>query len=410
MKILVSLLLTALVALGAPAPAQAQAQQRIAAVVNDELISIYDLVARMRLVALTSRIPLNAETQSRLAPQVLRGLVDEALQLQEAERLGIRVQDVEIARAISSIESGNGMTPGTLTPTLTRAGVPLITLRRQIRARIAWDKIQLRLARNIDIGEGEIDDALARARDALDQPQRLVGEIFLGVDSPEREEAVRLEAEKLVEQIRSGANFNALARQFSESATAAVGGDLGWVGTGELAGELEDVLTQMSPGEVSVPVRGLSGYYILVLRDRRDGAREVQRRTVFDLRQAYLAEGRDPAAWIAQLRTAADCDAFGAVAGPGPYNGRIGAIAAAEFIPPLAAAVAALEKGAMTAALPVEGGSVVLYACDKRQEVVGGPLPSRNELRETLLRQRVEVQARRRLRDLRRTAFIDIRA
>ena len=78
-------------------------QQRIVAVVNDEVISAQDLNDRLQLVTLSSGIPDSEEARARLAPQVLRSLIEETLQLQEAERLGITVEDAEIQQALANI-------------------------------------------------------------------------------------------------------------------------------------------------------------------------------------------------------------------------------------------------------------------------------------------------------------------
>ena len=95
--------LAALVLLVAIEPAAAQEQQRIAAVVNDEILSMRDLRSRLRMVIVSSRLPATDETAQRLAPQVLRSLVDEQIQLQEAKRLNVAVTDQDLARARSEV-------------------------------------------------------------------------------------------------------------------------------------------------------------------------------------------------------------------------------------------------------------------------------------------------------------------
>src|SRR3546814_7989753 len=85
-------------------------------------------------------------------------------------------------------------------------------------------------------------------------------------------------ARRLFDELRRGANFAGLARQFSQFGTAILGGDLGWVQDGELEDQLNDVLAQMGPGEMSVPIRTLSGFHILLLRElRKNEGQEVDR-------------------------------------------------------------------------------------------------------------------------------------
>ena len=130
-----ALLLAAIVVAG---PAQAQEVMRIAAVVNDEIISVYDLSARMRLVLISSGLEDTQEVRNRLVPQVLRGLVDERLQLQEAKRLNISVRQDRIDEALHTIEEQNEMAAGGLDAFLGRAGVDRATIEEQVRAGISW--------------------------------------------------------------------------------------------------------------------------------------------------------------------------------------------------------------------------------------------------------------------------------
>src|SRR5262249_46214861 len=101
------------------------------------------------------------------------------------------------------------------------------------------------------------------------QPQRRVSEIFLAVDDPSTEEDVHRNADRLIEQIRGGVPFSALAAQFSDSATAAVGGDIGWVLPGQLDPDVDQALGSMKKDDIVGPVRGAGGYYVLQLRDQR---------------------------------------------------------------------------------------------------------------------------------------------
>jgi peptidyl-prolyl cis-trans isomerase SurA len=109
------------------------------------------------------------------------------------------------------------------------------------------------------------------------------------VETAAREEEALANANRLLAELRRGANFAGLAQQFSQSGTATLGGDLGWVQDGELAEELNTVLRQMGPGDVSRPIRTLSGFHILLLRDmRKNEGDEIDR----DRIQANLANQR----------------------------------------------------------------------------------------------------------------------
>ena len=250
--------------------ASGQESVGIAAVVNNEAISIPDLVARIDVAIVASRLRASEDLRRQLAPQVLRSLVDERLKVQEAERLGVTVSAAEMANARRSVEQRNGIAAGGLDDFLQRQGLNVATVTDQLRAEILWSKlVRGRLGAAVSVGEGEIDEALAQLEANRGRPEFRVAEIFLAVESSEQENEVRAAAESLFEQLRAGAKFDQIASQFSQSATAAVGGDIGWVLEGELPGEIEAVLARMEPGRIAPPVRTFDGYSIVLLIDRR---------------------------------------------------------------------------------------------------------------------------------------------
>ena len=268
---LAPLLLALLALIVLPADrASGQESVGIAAVVNNEAISIPDLVARIDVAIVASRLRASEDLRRQLAPQVLRSLVDERLKVQEAERLGVRVTDDEMANARRSVEQRNGIAAGGLDDFLQRQGLDVATVTDQLRAEILWSKlVRGRLGAAVSVGEGEIDEALAQLEANRGRPEYRVAEIFLAVESSEQENEVRAAAESLFEQLRAGAKFDQIASQFSQSATAAVGGDIGWVLEGELPSEIEAVLARMEPGRIAPPVRTFDGYSIVLLIDRR---------------------------------------------------------------------------------------------------------------------------------------------
>ena len=265
-------LLIALLALVVLPAGRASAQESvgIAAVVNNEAISIPDLVARIDVAIVASRLRASEDLRRQLAPQVLRSLVDERLKVQEAERLGVTVSDAEMANARRSVEQRNGIAAGALDDFLQRQGLRVATVTDQLRAEILWSKlVRGRLGAAVSVGEGEIDEALAQLEANRGRPEFRVAEIFLAVEASEQESEVRAAAESLFEQLKAGAKFDQIASQFSQSATAAVGGDIGWVLEGELPGEIEAVLARMEPGTIAPPVRTFDGFSIVLLIDRR---------------------------------------------------------------------------------------------------------------------------------------------
>ena len=239
--------------------ASGQEAVRIAAVVNNEAISDPRSRGahrcRHRLVPAAGQRLRFAE---QLAPQVLRSLIDERLKVQEAERLRVRVSKAEMANARQNVERRNGIPAGGLDDFLRSQGLDTASVTDQLRAEILWSKlVRGRLGATVSVGEGEIDEAIARLEANRGRPEYRVAEIFLAVDSSQREAEVRAAAASLFRQLTAGASFTQIAQQFSQSATAAVGGDIGWVVEGQLPGEIESVLEHLEPGSIAPPCSGV---------------------------------------------------------------------------------------------------------------------------------------------------------
>lgn len=395
------------------APASAQSTLRAAAVVNDEVVSALDLEMRLRLVMLSSGMRDSQQVRQRLTQQVLRTLIDERLQIQEAERLGIEVSDEEVQAAIGRIAQNNNMDAQQFLSVLRRERVMPQSLQNQVRARLAWQKVVgQRLRSDVQIGEEEVDAVVERIRSNEGQTQIQVSEIFLAVDDPDREDEVRRTAQRLIQQLRNGANFAALARQFSQSATAAVGGDLGWIQPGRLPDELSGRLREMQPGQAAGPVRTYSGYYIVQLRDRRT---LTTGDLTLKLSQLYLSLPENPDEQTVQEVTAtaegyADrlngCEELKTVSEQqaSAASGDLGEVKLGELPEKVRGAVADLNVGEPSRPVRVNGGIVVLMVCDRQEAGI-----NREEIRQGLMQERLGMLARRYLRDLRREAHVDIR-
>lgn len=391
---------------------------RIAAVVNGDVISIYDLTNRLALVALSSGLQLDQETRQRLLPQVMRSMIDEKLQIQAADEAGVRVTDREIDEQVEQLAQRNNMgSPDQLRSFLASRGIDPTALRQQIEPQIAWAKyVQRRLRRDIRIGEDEIDEELERLAAVADEPQHRVYEIFLSVDNPDREQEVRQNAERLVNQMRSGADFSSLARSFSQSSTAPSGGDLGWVAAGQLEPQLDEVLQQLRPGMISRPIRTVAGYYILFVTDERIEGVDPAEATI-DLAQMTVRSGSDDPNARELVRRELD-ERAGSIAGcdglqsyaqeRGDANiARAEGVRIGDLPEAVREAVAPLKTGQTSRSIE-RGGSMVMISICAREEATAN-LPSRDEVANRLLSERLDLRARRELRDLRRAAYVDVR-
>jgi peptidyl-prolyl cis-trans isomerase SurA len=269
---LVAVVVVYLLAIGASASAQTFTQ-RIAAIVNDDVITSGDLIDRINLGIATSGLPNDDATRQRLAPQVLRGFIDEKLQVQEAKRLGIDVTEAEIDQALNTIAQRNRTTAPELVRVLADRGLNPRALREQLRAQIAWIKIVGREVRpHIVITQEQIDLALRRGTTGNDGREVLLSEILLPVYDRSQEEAVLADARSLTAALRGGTAFAALARQVSAAASAENGGDLGWVPLGAITPDLRDRITALPVGQVSDPIVSPAGVHIFQVREQRSTA------------------------------------------------------------------------------------------------------------------------------------------
>lgn len=274
-RLLAAFLATAALAPALPAaaqqPGQSAAQQRIVAVVNDAPITSRDLQERVALAALSSGLPSDPAMRQRLTAQILRGLVDETLQLQEAKRQGVQIGEADIDRAFATIAERNRMSPQQLTEAMRAAGVEIGTLRRQIHAQLAWIQLVSRdLRSRVVVTRDQVDLAL-RAEQA-GGAELLLSEILLPVYAPEQEAAVMADARELVQALRRGADFAELARQISVARSSQNGGQVGWVPAGSLAPELRGTVSGLEPGQIADPVRTPPGIHIIRVDDRRRSA------------------------------------------------------------------------------------------------------------------------------------------
>ena len=250
-----------------------QSSTGVAAIVNEAVISNYDLDQRTALFLATSGVRPTKDNLPQIRAQVLRSLEDEAIELQEAGKRRITVTKPEVDKALQNIADDNKLTVAQLLGTIGKAGVSATTFVRQLSAQIIWQKlVAARYGTDIFISDQQVDEAMNRLKQGADKPQFLLSEIYVAVDKPEDETSVRASAEQLAQQIRQGAPFQTIASQFSQSPSAADGGDIGWVIEGQLAEELDRALLGLQPGQVAGPVRAEGGYYVLLLRDRREPA------------------------------------------------------------------------------------------------------------------------------------------
>lgn len=401
---------------------EAGAQQRIAAVVNDEVVSAQDLNDRLDLVMFTSSVDDTPEARQGLAPQVLRGLVEESLQLQEADRLGLTVEPADIDQALINIAERNRMDVPAMQTLLSNADINFNTLLAQLRAQIAWLKVVNQQVRpRVNVTVAQIDLAVQEAGLSERQPEYLLSEIVLPIDDPSQEETVAADARRLIQAVAEGGSFESLARQVSAAASAERGGDLGWLRGSVIPPELLGALDLLDPGDVSEPLRSPVGYHVFWLRDRRLGSvvvAAVNEDVEVALSQILFAfdaqSGSNTAPALLQQAAAlrpqlGDCIAMNRIAAERqlPASGDLGWIRIGDLPTEFAEVLVDLPIGELSPPMQGPAGIHLIMVCDRRGAVQSAP--QRDDIAERLETEQLDRLARRYLRDLRNQAFVDIR-
>lgn len=403
----------------------------IAAVINDISVSEYEVRQRMALYLATSGIQPDADQLKRIRTQIVTQLEDEKLQLQEAIKKHVTVTPGEVDTQINHMLSDNHLTQTQLSDVLANAGASETALRSQLTAQLAWQKtVQQEYEDRINITPEEVNAEMARYAEGADKPHYLVAEIFFQVANPDKDADALKDAQSVESQLKSGGNFAMIAHQFSQSPSAAAGGDIGWVHEGQLAPELNAALTKMAANTVSEPIRSIGGYYILALRQRQeplgtkiDTPKEapITPDSMLALARLLLPLGANPSKENAQkaiqiassIRTGfGGCEFLAKV--PEQLKGSVymnlGNMRVGDLSPEIQKALATTHSGEMAPPFISEAGVEMIARCDKKIVIqTAYQMPSRQEIENMLFDQQISALARRYLRDLRRGVDVEVR-
>jgi len=400
----------------AAAPAAGQQVEGVAAIVNDEVISTYDVRQRMRLILATSGVRPDEELLLRIQQQALNSLIDERLQLQEANEFEVEVEQVEIDQAMADLARQNNVSATEIRASLQQAGVDARTLEDQMRAEIAWQIIVSgRYRQRVKVSNDQISQVIERLAESASKPQYLISEILLEppVGASEAEFVAGVDA--VMRQLAEGAPFPAIARQASSAASAADGGDVGWVRSGEIREELERALVNSETGQIVGPIPTSEGVYIIALREKRratDPERVALKQILLPvdatLGEAAFADAEE--SLNRASRRVRGCDEVDEISDrePGILIADLGSVAPSDLAPSFRDALASLSPGEISAPVRVPTGVVLLALCS-RDRTGGANLPSRDQIESRLLDQQLSQISRRYLRDLRRDATIETR-
>lgn len=258
-------------------PGQPQTLDRIVAVVNEGVITQYQLDSRTRAAtAQLHRQKVQLPPPDVLRRQVLDQMITERAQVQQAKEAGVRVEDNELSQALDRIAANQKVSTAQMRQTVEKDGMKWNDFREEIRDQMMIARIREReVDAKINISPGEVDNFLANQASAGSGEEVHLAHIVIRIPegaSPETLQKLRLKAVGIDEQAKAGKDFAQLAATYSESNDAMQGGDLGFRPIDSLPQVMSSAIANLKPGQVSDVVRSPSGFHIVKLIGRRGGS------------------------------------------------------------------------------------------------------------------------------------------
>ena len=390
--------------------AMAQSPHGIAAVVNDDIVTTHDLRQRTLFMVATTGIERDEKSIARAQQQALRNLVDEHIQMQEAEKFDQTIADEEVNQSVARLIGRNGLDPNEVVQRLASVGVSIETMRDQVRSEIAWQRIINGLyGSRIRISDAQIDETINRISANASKPNYRVAEIYIeaspdigGIDGAMEG------ANAMIKQLSDGAPFPLLAQQFSSAPTAAKGGDLGWVREGELRPEVDQVITQMEVGNLSKPIQVPGGVYVVALIDKKISEAD----TLYKLKQVIVKnDDKDAAQSTLQslAKNLKSCETLDedTQSLDGVSSADMGEIKGSDLSEDVLNVLERTDVGGLSEPIERPDGAVSIMVCSR--EASGSDIPTRDQVEDRLTNQQLAQASKRHLRDLRRKATVVVR-
>ena len=396
-----------------------QSSLNIVAIVNDEIISDYDLQSRIDFILFSSGLPNNPNERKGIRYRILNNLINQKLMLQQAKQKKINVSRKQIGEFIGQVEKQNGMLKGNMAKLLNKNNMDTLTYERQVEAKIAWGQIiRNKLAKSGELDEKNINAQIRLIRNYKGRPEYLVAEIFISFDAGRSDLKEQQLVNRLYQQIKDGTPFGQVARSFSESASAARNGNLGWIREDQLDPNLAKIISNLQRDELSVPVKAPDGYYILLLKNKRLAHGLILGETSVSIQQILLPLKNNAVKSEVQaqltlaqsisrsVQNCKDMEALEKEIGI-PKTGKILGVKLSNLLPSIRKATQNLDIGKASNPIRSKAGILILMVCsrtfDEDEE------KARRRVAQYISQRRAELISRRELLDLRRSAFIETR-
>ncbi|MEL0048169.1 MAG: peptidylprolyl isomerase [Gammaproteobacteria bacterium] len=419
------LALLALVWLPLQSSAEYQRLEAIVAVVDDDVVLASELIARLETVRRSIKENnLQVPPGDVLVNQIMERLIIENIQLQEAEKRGVTIDDETLARAVTEFARSSNMTLEQFQQNLARDGTSYRQFREEIRSELTITRLQRAMInRRIAISEQDVQALLnSPFYQQMFSDEYRVGHIMRSLEddaSDADKEAAIKEAAGLIEELRGGADFAQMAIAKSSASTALEGGDLGWRRAGELPTLFSDAVLDMRVDEVADPiVTGSSIHIIKLLGQRGAGTERLSQTNVSHIlirpsEILTLAEAKDQADDVYQLLEqggdfAELAKGYSEDPGSALNGGALGWSTPDQFVAEFAQVMAVTEIGQISEPFQSEFGWHILLVQDRREQDMSDEA-RRNMAMDLLFRRRFEEERQEWLKEIRDEAFVEMR-
>ncbi|PPI83393.1 molecular chaperone SurA [Marinobacter maroccanus] len=419
-----------LILLAVLAPLSVQAERKlldqVVAIVDEDVILQTELEARISTIA--SR--LNAQgtalpPRQVLEERVLDQLITESIQMQMADRAGMRISDNELNETMANIAERNGMTLAQFENQLAAEGVAYNQAREQIRREMLTSRVQQRQVGNrVRVTDREVENYLEslEARGGNNAQYRLAY-IFVSVDDPSNEaevDAAREKAQRLRNQIASGRDFREVAVAESDASNALEGGDMGWRAEGQLPSLVAPVVPELPVGEPSEVLENNSGFHLVMVMDKRGGEQQqmIQQHRVRHIlvRPSEARTDNQAETMIRdlyqQLQNGASFSALAREYSDDPVSGsdggNLGWVSPGQMVPAFEQAMLAADIGELRGPFRSQFGWHILQVQERRQKDISGDVRDA-EARQAIYRRKFETELQNWLQEIRDEAFIEFK-
>lgn len=253
----------------------------IAVIVNDDVVTNNEIELRTNdFIKKIRASKLTGKEISALRKQVTERIVRDKVQLQHANRLGMKIDDVELNRMLERLAQSNGLSLKQMRRKIEADGLPFSRFREQSRDELIIKQLQQRMvASKVNVTDQEVEQFITNKRNKKSRNAKYqLRHILIGTPeaaSPEDIQQARVEVEKIIAKLNKGTSFKKLAINQSDGRNALQGGDLGWRNAGELPEVFVDAIENIDVGENSGIIRSASGFHVLKLENKSVGSESV---------------------------------------------------------------------------------------------------------------------------------------